>query len=405
MTILNDKLWVSEHPPGTSIRPSNRGRLWTPRDLVEGHGFDLARFGEHDVFYDEVLGYRINWRSDTPQDGQQNFSLQIQNEYVAFQLGLPAMRGAAANDKSGSTLHMLNHVAAAAPWYAREMPGWNTYTGSGETVAVLDSGIAPALSQLPRDATHGDFLDCEGASLVAYDADANGHGTNCAGVVGAVWPTHQRYSAAPGCKILAAKITHSNGGSGTTLVDLVLMLSWAIQKGARVISMSFCSSRERLETKGPPDILGTIAQRLRNTDRALIFCAVMDQADSLSYPANLDGIIAVGVYADNGTVPPTISVGYVNTPLVWQHKHSAGELLFAPGSLLETVDLAGKRYSTFGGSSGACAFAAGLAALYLEKDGNLKTTFNDILAQMRTDASRQPNPADPANDWYCVRFP
>lgn len=103
-------------------------------------------------------------------------------------------------------------------------------SGTGPTVAVLDTGI---------DAGHPCF---EGADLVLRnftvgdDADVDGHGTHCAGVLLGRPYDGRRIGVAPGVtRALIGKVLDATGSSTRTLVAA---LQWAASNGADIISMS-----------------------------------------------------------------------------------------------------------------------------------------------------------------------
>ncbi|HJU39621.1 MAG TPA: S8/S53 family peptidase [Tahibacter sp.] len=391
--------WISEYVAATGSKPVT-GRTWGPKDLLNDRGFDMSRFGDGDAFIDRLLGYRIDLRAPPSTSGQPQ-SVGCFDDSLTLRptldgpLPFESLRHAPTTNGTAASAEFAKAVATpGAVWFARQfVPKWNKLTGKGQTVAILDSGIAPELAELPRAAGHTDFCDCEHVAADAYDDD--GHGTCCAGVVAAHWKQRDRVAVAPDCRLLAAKITR-NGNATTTLVDILLMLSWAVHRGARVVSMSFCASEPNVAAKGPPDILGTIAQRLRARKKALIFAAAVEQDGDLGYPAKLPGIIAVGPYVEGGTGG---IVPWAATPDKWQRKHAAGELLFAPGADLPTLLPDGRGFR-FGSASGACAFAAGLAALYFEQG----LAFEKVLAEMRRRSTPVSPAAPPRTPLYCVKL-
>ena len=115
------------------------------------------------------------------------------------------------------------------------------YTGKGVKLAVLDTGI---------DLKHPDLEGrvIEGSTAVSFVdgesvQDGNGHGTHCAGLCGgpARPAAGPRYGVAPDVDLLIGKVL-DNSGSGWD--DGILEgMEWAIDQGARVISMSLGSSR------------------------------------------------------------------------------------------------------------------------------------------------------------------
>ncbi|MEO0973672.1 MAG: S8 family serine peptidase, partial [Pseudomonadota bacterium] len=111
---------------------------------------------------------------------------------------------------------------------------YDRYSGEGVTVALLDTGI---------DLQHPDFAHrfTEGANAVSFIEgesvqDGLGHGTHCAGIIaGPASPrAGQRFSVAPGVRLLVGKVL-SDGGLGSDH-QVVEGIHWALHQGARVIS-------------------------------------------------------------------------------------------------------------------------------------------------------------------------
>jgi subtilisin family serine protease len=107
------------------------------------------------------------------------------------------------------------------------------YTGSGATVAVLDSGV---------DRSHPDLAGqvVESASFVPDEeaTDLNGHGTHVASTIaGTGAASGGRYTGvAPGAKLLSGKVLNRNGDGFDSWV--LAGMAWAVEQGADVVSMS-----------------------------------------------------------------------------------------------------------------------------------------------------------------------
>ncbi len=173
-------------------------------------------------------------------------------------LGLAATRAGEAPAAAAARLARLPGVAFAEPdflltatltpndlsaydmWGMRKisMPAaWDVSTGAASadaTVCVVDTGV---------DASHPDlagqvagFLDVINARTAAYDD--NGHGTHCAGTIGAVG---NNGIGLPGvnfaARILACKFLDAAGSGYTS--NAVTCVNWCVAQGAQVVSASF----------------------------------------------------------------------------------------------------------------------------------------------------------------------
>lgn len=181
----------------------------------------------------------------------------------------------------------------------------SAYTGKGVKLAVLDTGIDlkhPDLQgRVIKGSTAVSFVDGESVQ------DGNGHGTHCSGLCGG--PARPvdgpRYGVAPDVELLIGKVV-SNAGSGWD--DGILEgMEWAIDQGARIISMSLGDLRD-IETpcRVPYD---NIAKMLFDEpDGALVIGAAGNDSDRpfsaspVNNPAAAPSIMAVAAIDENREV-------------------------------------------------------------------------------------------------------
>ena len=199
----------------------------------------------------------------------------------------------------------------------------SAFDGSGVVVAVLDTGI---------DATHPAF---QGVTLVQQDfsgsgnGDGNGHGTHCAGTIFGRDIGADRIGVARGVKkALIGKVLGTNGGGQSDWIFQAMQ--WALNNGARVISMSlgfdFPGYVKSLTDSGWPVDLATSSgleayrANLRMFDAIMSLVAARRELDggavvvaaagneshreikpqyeiAASLPAAADGVISVGALA------------------------------------------------------------------------------------------------------------
>jgi len=230
----------------------------------------------------------------------------------------------------GSEWHLAKTAAPSA---------WDYATGSGVTVAILDSGV---------DASHPDLAGRLVAGWNFYDnssntADVYGHGTKVAGVVAAVGNNATGVvGVAFNAKIMPVRVTDTSGTA--TLSAFSSGLTWAADHGAKVANLSF-----------PVQSSSTVisaAQYFRNKGGV-----VMNSAGNYG---TLDSTPASDALV---TVSATESTDVVAT---WSSYGPAVDLA-APGSGIWTT-VAGGGYGSVSGTSFSSPLTAGVAALVLARN-------------------------------------
>ncbi len=231
---------------------------------------------------------------------------------------------------------------------------WDTARGSSKiVVAVLDTGV---------DATHPDLS----ASLVSgYDfvngdadpADDEGHGTAAAGVIAA------RTNNGTGqagicwhCSLMPVKVLDASGSGNTS--DVAAGVVWAVDHGARVISMSL----------GGPGQTQTLADAVAyaiGKGAVVVAAAGNDGNSELNYPAAFEGVIAVA-----GTTRTDELYSWSNFG-PWVQ-------VAAPGC--NVAPYPNGEYVNFCGTSSATPIVAGVAGLVLSaRPGSTRRQVEDAL--------------------------
>ncbi|MFE4666379.1 S8 family serine peptidase [Streptomyces sp. NPDC056716] len=128
------------------------------------------------------------------------------------------------------------------PWYLETMQAeqmWQTSTGEGVTVAVIDTGVNPETSSLK-----GQVLTDEVPESVAYGAtdDYSGHGTTMAELIAGTGEGGGIQGLAPGAKILPIRVALEGlevGPEFEKAPEPSEALRAAADTDAQIISMSF----------------------------------------------------------------------------------------------------------------------------------------------------------------------
>jgi subtilisin family serine protease len=249
---------------------------------------------------------------------------------------------------------------------------WNISTGSNVKVAVIDEGI---------DLTHPDLAG--NIDSQSYDTQnrtspsiiRGSHGTACAGIIGAIQNNNQGISGVtPNCILMSISRQLNNVYDMLTVQqDLAAGINWAWQNGADVISNSW--GHNALQGSYITDAINNaVTQGRSGKGCVVVFASGNNNASSVSYPASLSNVIAVGAVSPCGQRKSPTSCDGETT---WGSNYGANLDVVAPGVLIPTTDIqgsagyneasgtAGNYYASFNGTSAACPHVAGVAALIL----------------------------------------
>jgi subtilisin family serine protease len=221
---------------------------------------------------------------------------------------------------------------------------WMETMGEGVKVAVLDTGVDTDHPDLQE--AIADSKDFTGDGI----EDANGHGTHCAGIIGARLNSVGFVGVAPECQLLIGKVLNNNGQGSYDWISQGI--DWAVEKEAHIISMSL----------GGPESADNLYKAIHGalTAGVYIVCAAGNEGslfqNSIGYPGRYGGVITVASHDENGNRSGFSSRG--------------GEIdVMAPGSNIWSTYKDGG-YAELSGTSMATPFVAGLAALIVSKHMN-----------------------------------
>ncbi len=238
---------------------------------------------------------------------------------------------------------------------------WKTTTGTGITVAVIDTGVDATHPDLAGQVLSGrQFLNgsSSGAPLAAA-SDNCGHGTHVAGTIAAVANNNMGVAGvAPGVRILPVKVLNCSGYSS----DVANGITWATKHGARVINLSLGTTHRDTTIEAAVNFARSrkvvVVAAAGNNHGPRSSCS-RPGSNARSYPAASPGVIAVGAIDQRFSRACFSNTGsYVD--------------LVAPGfNLLSTYPLALSQgsppYRYMSGTSMAAPHVAAAAAIVLSR--------------------------------------
>ena len=237
----------------------------------------------------------------------------------------------------------------------------NSGTGSGITVAVIDTGI---------DQTHTDLTgntsasSASAGSIASSVQDTNGHGTQVAGIIAAARNSVDTHGVAFSSTLLAVKI--SEDGTATN-ADLAAGVDFAVAQGVKVINMSFASAAFN----------STVATSVQAAvDAGIIVVAASgndgnSQADQVARLANCEGASNCAAFNSFDAKGLMLAVGATDSSnAIASFSNLAGDtgsaFLVAPGvSIVTTANGGGT--TTVSGTSFSAPHVAGAVAIILQR--------------------------------------
>lgn len=180
---------------------------------------------------------------------------------------------------------VTNEVSQVIDWGVNIIQApllWGTTRGEGLKVAVLDTGISKSHPDLVGNLKGGanfttpDINDWE---------DKQGHGTHCAGIIGAVDNGIGVIGVAPAVELYGVKVL---GDKGSGVMNAIIKgIDWCVANGIDIISMSLGCPKD------PGSGLHDAIKRARAAG-IVIVAASGNESTQCGWPAAYDESIAVG---------------------------------------------------------------------------------------------------------------
>jgi thermitase len=292
-------------------------------------------------------------------------------------------------------LNMPNDPDISKQWSLAKVQAeqaWKVGVGSKDVVvAVIDTGVNLEHSDLKANAWinkkeipgngidddgNGYVDDVNGYDFADKDADPDdetsgqnpGHGTHCAGIVGAVGDNGKGISGmSQKVSIMALRFLNASGSGD--LMDAVKAIDYAIENGAQIISASWGASVKAPQAQPITEAIS------RANDKGVIFVAAAANDGKNNdkfevYPANtpLPNVVTVAASTNSDGKPS------------WSNFGRAKVSISAPGENIYST-LPKEKYGELSGTSMATPLVSGLIALMLSHNKDLNPVQAKALIQ------------------------
>ncbi|NNV56154.1 S8 family peptidase [Limnovirga soli] len=233
---------------------------------------------------------------------------------------------------------------------------WMHSKGKGVGVAVIDTGINPSISNLKYNTDI--FYSYNKTSVL----DSFGHGTHCAGIIGADHNSNEIFGVAPESHLTICKISEDDFISENDTIRYAEAIEWCNEHDfIHIISISWGSIINNGATlKRIQDAINDAARKNK-----IIICSIGDASQFNDpgpvYPAALKNTISIGVIP----IPPRL-YSFINDSLT---TITFGNEIKSYSSTQQPLVLSGSSQSN--------AIIAGIVALFISKN-NFRYDFDKV---------------------------
>lgn len=276
-------------------------------------------------------------------------------------------------------------------------------------VGLIDSGVDYSHNGIKHSAMSYDpntNQTFHGMSMI-YRNEA--HGTCCAGIIAGIGKV-AGVAGNDGCEIVSISIDMHESNAKMSY-QVASGISWALQNGIDIINCSwYCIQNDIVK-----DAIVDAIENGRNGLGCIVVAASgNNDTSSVSFPANIEGVIAVGAIDMTGKRREKTKISYVSDD--WGSNYGEKLDLVAPGVNITTTDITGtsgangvndyddRDYTKyFAGTSAAAPFVCGAVAMILQKKPLL--TYEEVTNYILKNCIKLPaytyanKPAHPISTW------
>lgn len=316
------------------------------------------------------------------------------------------------NMKNDGSFDYFDDMSSVAGADANMEPAWDIETGDPDMIiSVSDTGlrythedIAARVWQNPEETQNGadsdengyvdDYMGWNWIDDNNNPADDHGHGTNVAGIIGAIANNGKGYAGGNwNSKIMVLKVLDSNNSG--TYADMASSMYYAVDNGSKIMNMSISGSSQS-------QILYDAVEYMYDHGAMLVTCMHNGNTDVLQYPAkyslDFDNVISVGsTDADDSR----------SQPFFWDPNSGSNYgthiNLVAPGNYIYGLGLSNNSSYNwyYGGTSQATPLVAAIASLIWAINPELTPgEIRDILQNTADDQVGNPAEDTPGFDIY-----
>jgi serine protease AprX len=304
-----------------------------------------------------------------------------------------------ASASDGSMFHVNKTIDSEAMW-------GGSYTGSGVTVALIDSGVVPVAGLDSSQMINGLDISFESQSDTFRYLDTYGHGTHMAGIIAGrdqffVNKADEKYftGVAPNANLLSIKVASFDGAVDVSQV--IAAIDWVVAHrndngmNVRVLNLSFGTGSNQSYVLDP---LSYAVEQAWKKGLVVVVAAGNDgNGVGVRTPATNPYVIAVGAANTNGTIDrsddkvASFSNCSSTRPVDVLAPGVSIVSLRNPGSYADVnypSAVVANRFFKGSGTSQAAAVVSGAAAVILDKFPN--ATPNQVKAVLKQTAQSVP---------------